>query len=62
MADSVEITRLRIALGRQLAAFRRAAGYTQHQLAPLTNYVRGTVGNVEVGRQNVPRSFWERCD
>jgi transcriptional regulator with XRE-family HTH domain len=51
----------RQALGRQLAALRRTAGYSQKEFAPLTGYGRGTVANVETGRQNVPRAFWERC-
>lgn len=50
------------ALGRQLAARRRAAGYNQSQLAPLTGYGRSTVANVESGRQSAPRAFWSRCD
>lgn len=51
----------RQALGQQLAALRRTVGYSQKDLAPLTGYQRGTVANVETGRQNVPRLFWERC-
>jgi hypothetical protein len=50
------------ALGRQLAASRRAAGLSQDQLAPLSGYSRSTVANAETGRQHVPRSFWECCD
>jgi hypothetical protein len=53
---------LRRALGRQLAALRRASGHSQHSLAPLTLYGRSTVANVETGRQNAPRDFWIRCD
>jgi hypothetical protein len=52
----------RLALGRELAAARRAAGYTQATFAPLVGYSRSTVGNVETGRQHVPRTFWGRCD
>jgi DNA-binding XRE family transcriptional regulator len=55
------ITAARQALGLQLAALRRAAGYSQKDFAPLTGYRRGTVANVETGRQNAPRVFWERC-
>lgn len=62
MADTSEIVAARRALGHQLAAFRQAAGYNQRQFAPLTHYGRSTIANVEVGRQNVPRSFWERVD
>src|SRR5450755_4623538 len=67
MADDAEnqaahaISAARQALGRQLAALRRTAGYSQKDFAPLTGYRRGTVANVETGRQNVPRVFWERC-
>jgi transcriptional regulator with XRE-family HTH domain len=56
------VTEARRALGRQLAALRSAAGYSQIELAPLTGYERSTVANVEVGRQNVGRDFWERAD
>ena len=45
-----------------MALLRRAAGYSQHQFAPLTSYGRSTIANVEVGRQRVPRAFWEACD
>lgn len=62
MIDPSEIAAARQALGRLLAKYRKAAGLNQHQLAPHTHYGRSTIANVEVGRQNVPRSFWERCD
>ncbi len=62
MAESEQIKAARRALGRQLAAFRKVAGLSQHQFAPLTHYGRSTVANVEVGRQNVTRDFWQRCD
>jgi hypothetical protein len=52
----------RRALGRQLAALRKAAGYSQHEFAPLTLYGRSTLANVETGRQNAPHQFWRRCD
>jgi DNA-binding XRE family transcriptional regulator len=38
------------ALDRELAAFRRAAGYNQMQVAPFTGYSRSTLANVEAGR------------
>jgi transcriptional regulator with XRE-family HTH domain len=57
--DAIEAARR--ALGRQLAALRQAAGYSQQEFAPLTGYGRSTLANVETGRQNVPRSFWVRC-
>lgn len=50
------------ALGRQLAASRRAAGLSQEQLAGLAAYSRSTVANVETGRQHVGREFWVQCD
>jgi tetratricopeptide (TPR) repeat protein len=62
MTESDEIRALRIELGRQMAARRTAAGYSQTALAPLTGYSRSTVAGVEVGRQHVQRDFWERCD
>ena len=61
MIDPTRITAARRALGRQLAASRKAAGLSQHQLAPRVHYGRSTIANVEVGRQNVPREFWEHC-
>ena len=62
MIDPNEVVGVRRALGRQLARYRQAAGLNQHQLAPHTHYGRSTVANVEIGRQNVPRGFWERAD
>ncbi len=62
MADSGVAAGARAALGRQLAARRRAAGLSQEQLAPLSGYSRSTIANAETGRQRVPRGFWRRCD
>lgn len=62
MIERQAIAEARFVLGCQLAELRKAAGYTQHTLAPLTLYARSTLANVEIGRQNVPRSFWELCD
>jgi hypothetical protein len=59
-ADGIEDVRAE--LGRQLAAHRRAAGYSQSELAKRVDYARSTIANVEVGRQNVSRQFWERCE
>jgi transcriptional regulator with XRE-family HTH domain/predicted kinase len=56
------IADFRAQLGRQLADYRRAAGYSQAQLAKRIDYARSTVANVEIGRQNVGRQFWERCE
>ncbi|MEV5695885.1 helix-turn-helix domain-containing protein [Micromonospora globbae] len=50
------------ALGMQLAELRKAAGYTQHSLAPKIISARSTIANAETGRQRPDRSFWERCD
>lgn len=50
------------ALGRQLAAMRRASGHNQHQLAGLVHYTRSSIANIEVGRQHPPREFWVLCD
>jgi hypothetical protein len=49
-------------LGRRLAAARKAAGYTQQELAAVTRYSRGTVSAAEVGGPEVGRGFWVRCD
>ncbi|MFI7645148.1 helix-turn-helix domain-containing protein [Micromonospora sp. NPDC049460] len=49
-------------LGQQLAALRKAAGHTQHSLAPLTLYGRSTIANTETGHQRPDRTFWQRCD
>ncbi|GIG55710.1 hypothetical protein Lfu02_00820 [Longispora fulva] len=62
MADPQDVREARKVLGELLAAYRLAAGHTQFTLAPLTNYVRSTIANVETGRQNVPREFWAICD
>lgn len=62
MVDRQEITAAWRALGRQLAALRKAAGYTQHTFAPVTMYGRSTIANVEVGHQQQDRRFWALCD
>src|SRR5262245_9127245 len=49
-------------MGVELAAYRRAVGYTQPQFAELTEYSRSTIANVETSRQHVARDFWERAD
>ncbi len=56
------ITKAKHALGRQLAAYRDAAGLKQQELAPKIHYGRSTIANVETGRQTGSRMFWERCD
>jgi len=49
-------------LGRQLAAARKAAGYTQGGLAAALGYSRSTVSNAEIGHPDVARAFWAGCD
>jgi transcriptional regulator with XRE-family HTH domain len=58
-AEQVRV--MRLSLGRELAALRRDAGYSQRQLAPLTGYARSTLSDAELGRHHVRRDFWERC-
>jgi hypothetical protein len=61
MIDPDAVVEARRLLGRQLAAFRTAAGLNQHQLAEVVHYGRSTIANVKpVGR--ITRLFWERCD
>jgi DNA-binding XRE family transcriptional regulator len=62
MNDSEGVRALRRELGRALKEARRAAGYSQAQLARKTGYARSTVSTVESGTQNAPRIFWERSD
>ncbi|MFI0791597.1 helix-turn-helix domain-containing protein [Micromonospora rubida] len=57
-----QIRDLQKALGRQLAHWRKAAGMTQAALARRTAYSRSSVANVEIGRNTIPRGFWERAD
>ncbi len=59
-SDTVENARR--ALGAQLAACRRAAGYSQATFAALVDYSRSSVANVETGRQHVPCEFWKSAD
>ncbi len=49
-------------LGRRLAGVRKAAGYTQEQLAAAAGYSRSAVSNAETGHPEVARAFWARCD
>lgn len=48
-------------LGKRLAVYRKARGYTQESLAPLIHYGRSTIAGVETGRQRVRRSFGRRA-
>jgi transcriptional regulator with XRE-family HTH domain len=56
-----QVREMRRGLGRELAARRREAGFSQRQLAPLTGYARSTLSDAELGRHHVRRDFWERC-
>ena len=49
-------------LGRQLADLRQVTGLTQHQMAKLIGYARGTLSAVESGRFDQARRFWQQCD
>jgi Helix-turn-helix domain len=60
--DGVTGVSARRDLGRSLAAERRAAGFTQRQLAVATGYSRSAVSNAEIGHPDVARVFWARCD
>src|SRR2546421_1857482 len=62
MIDQRAIFNARRALGRQLAAYRQAAGLKQEELAPLVHYGRSSVANVETGREKGSRTFWQCCD
>ncbi|MDG4798822.1 helix-turn-helix domain-containing protein [Micromonospora sp. WMMD1082] len=57
-----QVAEARKDLGRQLAAWRDAAGLTQVQLARRIPYSRSTVANVEVGRHSITRAFWRCAD
>jgi transcriptional regulator with XRE-family HTH domain len=57
-----EVQDAQVALGRRLSYLRKAAGLTQEQLAVSTFVARGSVANIETGRQNTHRDFWERAD
>lgn len=61
MTGAEQVREMRQSLGRELAARRRDAGYSQRQLAPLTGYARSTLSDAELGRHHVRRDFWERC-
>lgn len=65
MITPEQLAEARKDLGRQLAAWRKAAGYTQVSFASPNGpagYSRSAIANVETGRENMPRSFWEMCD
>ncbi|MFD8392054.1 helix-turn-helix domain-containing protein [Streptomyces sp. NPDC059680] len=50
------------AFGAAHKAFRKRAGYTQEQYAPLVGYQPGTIASIEQGRRFPPRSFVERAE
>jgi DNA-binding XRE family transcriptional regulator len=62
MIDQRAILNARRALGQQLAAYRRAVGLKQEELAPLVHYCRSSVANIETGRQKGSQDFWQCCD
>jgi len=61
LSGAEQVREMRQSLGRELAARRREAGFSQRQLAPLTGYARSTLSDAELGRHHVRRDFWERC-
>jgi len=58
MIDPEAIAEARRALGRQLAAYREAAGLIQEQLVPLIHYGRSTIASAETGYSTCSRTFW----
>ncbi|NBM19455.1 helix-turn-helix transcriptional regulator [Streptomyces sp. GC420] len=50
------------AFGEVLKAFRKRAGLTQEELAPLVQYAPGTVASIEQGRRFPTRDFVERAE
>lgn len=62
MITSKQVAEARKDLGRQLALWRKAAGLTQAAFGPRIGYSRSAVGNVEIGREHSPRSFWQAAD
>jgi transcriptional regulator with XRE-family HTH domain len=62
MSDSGNIAAMQRELGRQLAALRRRAGLTQHDLGALAGFSRSAVSLAEIGRQGQARELWQACD
>jgi Helix-turn-helix domain len=60
--ESPELIALKRALGRQLAASRRAVEIGQQQVARKTGYSRSSVAHAEAGRQLLTRDFWKTAD
>ena len=62
MAEPPTVTGARRDLGELLAALRKAAEFTQSDVAEWTCYSRSTVANVETGHQSVSEEFFVTCD
>ncbi|MBA4861622.1 helix-turn-helix domain-containing protein [Streptomyces sp. PSKA54] len=50
------------AFGAVLKAFRKRAGHTQEEFAPIVQYAPATVASIEQGRRLPPREFIERAE
>jgi predicted kinase/transcriptional regulator with XRE-family HTH domain len=62
LSEPSTVTGARRELGGQLNAFRKAAGFSQDELAKATGYSRSSIANIEAGRQNPEDKFWRECD
>jgi transcriptional regulator with XRE-family HTH domain len=62
MSDPEMITAMRRELGRQLAALRREARFTQEELASRAGFSRSAVSVAEIGGKGPAREFWVACD
>src|SRR5260221_10594213 len=62
MNDPGNIAAMQRELGRQLAALRREAGLTQHDLAALAGFSRTTVPPAQIGRQSHAPEISQPCD
>jgi DNA-binding transcriptional regulator YhcF (GntR family) len=60
--DRQNLARARRELSAALAARRRAAGHTQHELAALTGFSVTSIGHAETGRLWQSCRFWEQAD
>jgi transcriptional regulator with XRE-family HTH domain len=60
--DKQGLARARRELSAALAARRRAAGHTQHELAALAGCSVTSIGHAETGRLWQSRRFWEQAD
>lgn len=61
-AGRQDLARARRELSGALAARRRAAGLTQHELAALAGCSVTSIGHAETGRLWQSRRFWEQAD